>query len=205
MPKIRWLATILLGLYAFASCNPEVPKFAFNTAERRGTLANGLRFVVMPDLTTKLVEVDVRYDVGSREDPIGKSGLAHLVEHLMFQARPDGPTSPPLFKAIMDRSTFFNAYTNWDTTHYMTQSQAFNLDAMLKIESMRMYYAADVLSDDHAGRVRTRARGRAQRDPRAIERGGLRVPQLDRWLRCIRRGTRTSAMIGGNDAQIAER
>jgi zinc protease len=45
----------------------------------------------MPDTTTQMVEVDVRYDVGSREDPPGKAGLAHLVEHLMFQQRPDGP------------------------------------------------------------------------------------------------------------------
>ena len=144
MPKIRWLALALVGLFVFLSCSPEAPKFSFNTAERRGTLSNGIRFVVMPDASTKLVEVDVRYDVGSREDPIGKSGLAHLVEHLMFQARPDGPTSPPLFKAIMDRSTFFNAYTNWDTTHYMTQSQATpeNFDAKKDFQLSR---AEDVL------------------------------------------------------------
>ena len=72
-----------------ASCRRAVrqsPKFAFTSAERRGVLeSNGLRFVIMPDTTTQLAEVDIRYDVGAREDPPGKAGLAHLVEHMMFQ------------------------------------------------------------------------------------------------------------------------
>ena len=58
----------------------------------------------MPDTTTQLVEVDIRYDVGSREDPQGKAGLAHLVEHLMFQTRPDGPETPPIFQTMLDIS-----------------------------------------------------------------------------------------------------
>ena len=70
-------------------------------AERRGRLeSNGIRFVLMPDETTQLAEVDIRYDVGSREDPPGRAGLAHLVEHLMFQTRPDGPNTAPMFQTI---------------------------------------------------------------------------------------------------------
>src|ERR1051325_4568014 len=111
------------------------------SAEKRGVLeSNGLRFVIMPDTSTQLVEVDVRYDVGSREDPQGKAGLAHLVEHLMFQTRPDGPETAPLFKTIIDIATEFNAYTNWDTTHYHEMSRSENLDSLLKIEAMRMFY-----------------------------------------------------------------
>ena len=87
-----------------------------------GALDNGLRFVIMPDSTTQLVQVDVRYEVGAKEDPIGKAGIAHLVEHLIFQQRPpaaDGTETPPLFQQISDKTIIFNAYTNWDTTHYM--------------------------------------------------------------------------------------
>ncbi len=198
MPKIRWLALVLVGLFTFLSCSPAAPKFSFNTAERRGTLANGIRFVVMPDTTTKLVEVDVRYDVGSREDPIGKSGLAHLVEHLMFQARPDGPTSPPLFKAIMDQSTFFNAYTNWDTTHYMTQSQAFNLDAMLKIESMRMYFGCQTIPQAEFEREREVVRN----EIRAQSSAEGQIPQLI-MAAIYPKSHAYERMIGGNDEQIA--
>src|SRR5262249_47724372 len=83
-------------------------------------------------------------DVGSREDPQGKAGLAHLVEHLMFQMRPDGPNTAPIFQTLLDMSTFMNAFTQWDATHYWTTVRPDNFDSMLKIEAMRMFYAADL-------------------------------------------------------------
>ncbi|MDB4959834.1 MAG: peptidase domain protein, partial [Myxococcales bacterium] len=144
MSMIRVIAASVAG-FLLLSCNPETPKFAFQSAERRGKLeSNGLRFVIMPDATTQLVEVDVHYDVGAREDPQGKAGLAHLVEHLMFQTRPDGPETPPLFQTILDLAVFVNAFTSWDMTHYWTTVRQENLDSMLKIEAMRMFYAADL-------------------------------------------------------------
>jgi len=145
MAKIRVLALYVVGLFILSACTPETPRFAFTSAEKRGVInANGLRFVIMPDPTTQLVEVDVHYDVGAREDPEGKAGLAHLVEHLMFQTRPDGPDTPPIFQTLLDISTFVNAFTNSDMTHYWTTVHSENLDAMLKIEAMRMFYAADL-------------------------------------------------------------
>src|SRR5262245_34013823 len=123
MSMTRVMAAALCAA-SVLSCNPTNPKFAFNQPEQRGRLdKNGLRFVIMPDPTTQLVEVDVRYEVGSREDPLGKAGLAHLVEHLMYQQKPDGPTTKPLFFFIEQLSTFVNAYTNWDSTHYMITSR----------------------------------------------------------------------------------
>jgi len=143
MQKIRVLALFVACL--MLSCSADAPRFAFNSTERRGVInANGLRFVIMPDPSTQLVEVDVHYEVGAREDPEGKAGLAHLVEHLMFQTRPDGPDTQPIFQTLLDMSTFMNAFTNEDMTHYWTTVHAENLDAMLKIEAMRMFYAADL-------------------------------------------------------------
>src|SRR5687768_10356233 len=109
------LAVAVAAASALASCTPEVPNAQFRYTELRQRLPNGLRLVILPDETTSQVEVDVRYEVGSREDPPGKAGLAHLVEHMMFQQRPDGPESPALMHAIDQLTTFFNAYTNWDT------------------------------------------------------------------------------------------
>jgi len=153
MTKIS-LAAAAIAMLAVA-CGPETPKFAFREAEQRGKLqSNGLRFVIMPDPTTQLVEVDVRYDVGSREDPPGKAGLAHLVEHMMFQQRPDGPTSPPLMESLGQLTTYFNAYTNWDTTHYQTAARAENLDALLKIEAMRMYFGCETVAETQFERER---------------------------------------------------
>src|SRR5215470_12945187 len=126
---------------ALASCSPAPPKIVFKHGEIRGRLEkNGLRFVVMPDASTPLAEVDVRYEVGSREDPPGKAGLAHLVEHLMFQQRPDGPASKPIMQQLEEMTLSFNAYTNWDTTHYMLNARAEVVDDLIKAEAMRMFY-----------------------------------------------------------------
>ncbi|MCH9682359.1 MAG: insulinase family protein, partial [Deltaproteobacteria bacterium] len=57
---------------------------------------NGLTLFVVPDPYTSLVQFDVRQQVGSREDPQGKAGMAHFVEHLMFQMPVDGEGSPKL-------------------------------------------------------------------------------------------------------------
>ena len=105
-PRVAGVAILLATAVAVGSCAPSNPKFTFTYAEKRGVLeSNGLRFVIIPDKTTELVEVDVRYDVGSRNDPKGMAGLAHLVEHMMFQTRPDGPDSPPLFQSIATLSS----------------------------------------------------------------------------------------------------
>src|ERR1041385_6756510 len=97
---------------AVASCTPTTPKIVFKYGETRGRLQrNGLRFVIMPDPTTPLAEVDVRYEVGAREDPPGKAGLAHLAEHLMFQQRPDGPSSKPMLQRLQQLTLNVNAYT----------------------------------------------------------------------------------------------
>ncbi|MDQ2879041.1 MAG: insulinase family protein, partial [Pseudomonadota bacterium] len=50
------------------------------------TLANGLRVYAIRDTGTANVSVQVWYDVGSKDDPKGKSGFAHMFEHLMFKA-----------------------------------------------------------------------------------------------------------------------
>jgi hypothetical protein len=79
MQLARVLSAVVLAAAASTACNPEVPKTSFVYGEKRGVItSNGLRFVIMPDKTTSLVQVDVRYEVGSREDPPGKAGLAHL-------------------------------------------------------------------------------------------------------------------------------
>src|SRR6476646_10619078 len=141
MSMIRVLATSVAGLLLFSSCNPETPKFAFKHSEKRGKLeGNGVRFVLMPDETTQMAQVDVRWDVGSREDPPGKAGLAHVIEHLMFQPRPDGPDSPPLFQSIDNVAVGFNAFTTEDSTHYQTPVRAESVDDAIKIEAMRSFY-----------------------------------------------------------------
>ena len=206
MPKIRVLALLVAGLFVLGACNPETPRFAFSSTEKRGVItANGLKFVIMPDPTTQLVEVDVHYEVGSREDPIGKAGLAHLVEHLMFQTRPDGPDTAPIFQTLLDMSTFMNAFTNWDSTHYWTTVHSENLDAMLKIEAMRMFYAADLPPFGCSTLKETefeREREVVRNEIRAGSSADQYVVQLIE-AQLYPEGHAYQREIGGNDQQIA--
>ncbi|MBX3154717.1 MAG: insulinase family protein [Deltaproteobacteria bacterium] len=193
------LVAASLAAGALPACEPKAPKFAFTHAERRGKLeSNGLKFVLMPDSSTQLVEVDIRYDVGSREDPPGKAGLAHVVEHLMFQLRPDGAQSAPLMQSINELTTFFNAYTNWDTTHYMNTARAENLDAMLKIETMRMFYGCQTISNEEFLREREVVRNEIRQRTGTAE---GQIPQL--ILSSIYpHGHAYERMIGGDDKQL---
>ena len=208
----RALAATAVAGALVLSCAPEAPKFAFTHAEKRGVLeSNGLRFVIMPDPTTQLVEVDVHYEAGAREDPPGLAGLAHLVEHLMFQMRPDGPQTAPIFDTLLQLTTFVNAFTVWDMTHYMSTIRAENLDAMLKIEAMRMYYAADLpgTKDAPAFGCSTLPEPEFERE-RDVVRNEIRagssadnyVVQLVEGL-MYPKGHAYQRMVGGNDVQIA--
>ncbi len=196
MSKTWWaVAAVML----FTACNPEQPRFAFKTAEKRGRLeSNGLKFVLLPDPSTELVEVDVRYEVGSKEDPPGKAGIAHLVEHMMFQLKPDGPTTPPLMQTINDISTFFNAYTIWDMTHYMTTARAEALDGLLKIEAMRLYYGCQTISKEEFEREREVVRNEIRQRTGTAE---GQIPQL--ILSSIYpKGHAYERMVGGDDSQL---
>jgi zinc protease len=138
---------VAVAVAVACSCVPATPKQVFTFGEIRGQLPrNGLRFIVMPDPTTQLVEVDVRYEVGAREDPPGKAGLAHLVEHLMFQQQPGGPGTPTLLRTLQQLTLNMNAYTNWDTTHYMVNARVDHLDTLVKLEATRMHDGCRTLS-----------------------------------------------------------
>jgi zinc protease len=192
------VAVVVCGL--LASCTVAAPKIVFKHGEVRGRLQkNGLRFVVMPDATTQLAEIDVRYEVGAREDPPGKAGLAHLVEHLMFQQRPDGPGTPTLFRALQQTALRVNAYTNWDTTHYMLNARADLLDPLVKIEAMRMYYGCETISEEEFFREREVVRNEIRGNHRSPEQ---LVPELT--LSAIYpKGHAYAQMVGGDDQQLS--
>jgi zinc protease len=197
--KLRvWAA--LAAVFVIASCNPKAPKVAFKHAEQRGRLEkNGLRFVIMPDPSTQLVEIDVRYEVGSREDPPGKAGLAHLVEHMMFQHRPDGADTKPLMHFISQAAVNMNAYTNADTTHYMINARAEQLDAMIKVEAMRMKFGCDTLTEEEFQREREVVRNEIRGGNRTPE---GRIPQIA-MSAIYPKGHAYEQLVGGNDEQLS--
>jgi predicted Zn-dependent peptidase len=86
-------------------------------AIRRHTLGNGLRVVVNPDPWTPVVAVNLWYDVGSAHEAPGRTGFAHLFEHLMF-AGSANVTSGEHLGALQALGGEVNATTSFDRTNY---------------------------------------------------------------------------------------
>lgn len=101
------------------------------------TLPNGLRVVVHTDRKAPIVAVNVWYHVGSKDEPAGRTGFAHLFEHLMFQSSEnhDGEYFEP-FKQV--GATGQNGTTNTDRTNYFENVPTTALDMALFMESDRM-------------------------------------------------------------------
>ncbi len=113
---------------------------------------NGMQIALLPDQRTNLVAVDVRYLVGGAEDPDGRKGLAHLVEHLMFEAGPhEGPTIGAMLSEV---SLYYNAFTTADQTHFTTTALASHLQELLAIEARRMQVGCDQIDPERFERER---------------------------------------------------
>ena len=101
------------------------------------TLANGLRVYAIRDTKTANVSVQVWYDVGSKDDPKGKSGFAHMFEHLMFKATKN-LKSENFDRLTEDVGGYNNASTNDDYTNYFEVVPANHLERLLFAEADRM-------------------------------------------------------------------
>ena len=101
----------------------------------RFTLGNGLRVVVHQDTSTPMVVMNIMYDVGARDEDPGRTGFAHLFEHLMFGGSVNiSNYDEPLQMAGGEN----NAYTTNDLTNYYLQVPAENLETAFWLESDRM-------------------------------------------------------------------
>jgi zinc protease len=131
------LAGTCLPLAAQAQSAPASTLAVTPIAYTSRTLANGLRVYAIPDKGTSNVAIQVWYDVGGKDDPAGRSGFAHLFEHLMFKA------SRNLVPEQFDRLTedvggFNNASTDDDYTDYYEVVPANHLQRLLFAEADRM-------------------------------------------------------------------
>lgn len=100
-------------------------------------LANGLRVLLFPDPSKPTVTVNMTYLVGSRHESYGESGMAHLLEHLMFKGTPKNPDIP---KILNQRGARYNGTTSFDRTNYFETVQATmeNLRWAVELEADRM-------------------------------------------------------------------
>ncbi|MES2504711.1 MAG: pitrilysin family protein [Myxococcota bacterium] len=100
-------------------------------------LPNGLKVLLFPDLSQSTVTVNITYLVGSRHEGRGETGMAHLLEHMLFKGTPTFPDSKGM---LQERGAFFNATTWYDRTNYFETMPASedNLKFGLQFEADRM-------------------------------------------------------------------
>jgi len=103
-------------------------------------LPNGLRILLFPDQSKPTIVVNVTYLVGSRQENYGETGMAHLLEHMMFKGTPN---HPDIAKDFNSRGMRFNGTTSLDRTNYfeLFQANEGNLDWALGMEADRMVHS----------------------------------------------------------------
>ncbi len=104
---------------------------------RAHTLPNGLRVRVLPDPTTPTLSYYTFFQVGSRNEKLGTTGMSHLFEHMMFNGA--GKYGPKEFDRVLEaRGGHSNAYTSNDVTAYYEDFASDALETVVDLESDRM-------------------------------------------------------------------
>ena len=101
------------------------------------TLKNGLRVITVEDHSAPVIAVSVTYNVGSRNERKGRTGFAHLFEHMMFKGS-ENVGSGEHFMLVFNNGGNMNGTTNTDRTNYFEVLPANQLDLALFLESDRM-------------------------------------------------------------------
>ena len=161
------LATTSLAALSIALAVPATPVFADDHAAteasqsggledlvsqvsipyERFQLDNGLTVIVHEDRKAPIVGVAVWYNVGSKDEPEGKTGFAHLFEHLMFNGSENAPND--YFQYLQEMgATDYNGTTNFDRTNYFQTVPRPALERALWLESDRMGYLLGAVTQE---------------------------------------------------------
>ena len=137
----------LVSLPGTASAEPA-PTPDIDIAFERYTLDNGLEVILHRDPATPIVAVNVWYHVGSGDETPGKSGFAHLFEHMMFQGtkHTGNDVHFPILQQI--GASAVNGTTNTDRTNYFETVPAHQIETALWLESDRMGFLLDALTEE---------------------------------------------------------
>jgi zinc protease len=142
------LTALSVALLAPGATAAEPPKTnPFDIPFEKYTLPNGLEVILHRDPSLPLVAVNVWYHVGPSNEPPGRSGFAHLFEHLMFEgSKHVGHEFDHLLESV--GATNVNGTTSWDRTNYFETVPRQDLELALWLESDRMGYLVDALTPD---------------------------------------------------------
>ncbi|HEY6911261.1 MAG TPA: pitrilysin family protein [Myxococcales bacterium] len=131
---------MLAALLIASAALPQIPYEKYQ-------LANGLTVILSEDHRAPVVGVDIWYHVGAVNERKGRSGFAHLFEHLMFQGSKHLHGDERTVFAMLERNgaTNLNGTTEWDRTNYFETMPADRLELALWLESDRMGFLLDTV------------------------------------------------------------
>ncbi|HEX5270124.1 MAG TPA: pitrilysin family protein, partial [Gemmataceae bacterium] len=136
--RAAWSAALLAALVAVPAARAAEPR-KVTTIEgiTEYELDNGLRVLLYPDASAPRVTVNLTVLVGSRHEGYGETGMAHLLEHMLFKGTPQHPDVP---KALRDHGATFNGTTWVDRTNYFETMPASdeNLEFAVRLEADRL-------------------------------------------------------------------
>jgi predicted Zn-dependent peptidase len=151
------LSTALLGLVLGAAqaeepapvptTTPDTPPASqISIPFEEYDLANGMHVILSPDKSVPFVWVNIWYRVGAKDEVPGRSGFAHLFEHLMFQGSQHRDNE--YFEPLQKVGAQINGTTNWDRTNYFEGVPAEQLPLALYMESDRMGWLLPALTEE---------------------------------------------------------
>jgi zinc protease len=173
MTLLKRLLPVIIAVLAWAA-----PARALDIDLSTFTLENGMQVVVIPDRRAPVVTHMVWYKVGAADEPQGKAGIAHFLEHLMFKGTPKHPDGA-FSRIIRANGGEDNAFTSQDYTAYYQRVMKDRLPLVMELEADRMHNL--VLTDENVlperAVVQEERRERTENEP-----GGLLAEQLDAAL-----------------------
>ncbi len=198
VPILIRTVSVFIAVALWACAGPQAPSrtVEFHSTIYSARLRNGVRVQVVEDHATNLVQLGVRLDVGSASDPPGKAGLAHLVEHLMFQIA-GSPDGRPVGAELSAIAVGFNAQTTWEATQFVSMARADQIQRLVEIEGRRFSARCETIAPGTFEREREVVRNelRLRRD---VGDDGERLMQ-----QIVPPGHPYARPVGGSDLEVS--
>ncbi len=138
MPRLMLAPLLALGLVVPALATAAPPQATtWRIPSEVKKLGNGMTIVVSEDHTSPTFGISIVYRIGFRLEPKGRTGFAHLFEHMMFEGTPVAPKGT-LTRVIEGGGGVLNGSTRYDYTNYVASAPVSALDAILWLEADRM-------------------------------------------------------------------
>ena len=165
---VRLAALLVAGAMTAVAVGAQAPPFTLEVPYRQFRLPNGLHVILHQDRSVPVVAVNVWYHVGSANEKVGRTGFAHLFEHLMFEGSRNVKEGE--FDTLLEAAgASNNGSTNNDRTNYFIDLPANALELALFLESDRMGYLLDAMPpeqiDSQRDVVKNERRQRVENQP----------------------------------------